>query len=82
MKDTKPHGLLSWVTGKDTFTPEKLGGDLASLKKKLQEKGYMEASVGDPVVEETVKRTVFLKKIRMKRITIPSRPASATLSAR
>ena len=71
MKETKPHGLLSWVTGKDTFTPEKLGGDLANLKKKLQEKGYMEASVGDPVVEETVKRTVFLKKIRMKRITIP-----------
>jgi outer membrane protein insertion porin family len=71
MKDTKPHGLLSWVTGKDTFTPEKLDGDLANLKKKLQEKGYMEASVGDPVIEETVKRTVFLKKIRMKRITIP-----------
>jgi outer membrane protein insertion porin family len=71
MKETKPHGLLSWVTGKDTFTPDKLNGDLEKLKKKLQEKGYMEAAVGDPVVDEMTKTTVFLKKRKMKRITIP-----------
>jgi outer membrane protein insertion porin family len=71
MKETKPHGLLSLVSGKDTFTPDKLNGDLENLKKKLQEKGYMEASVGDPVVDEITKTTVFLKKKKMKRITIP-----------
>jgi outer membrane protein insertion porin family len=71
MKETKPHGFLSWLTGKDTFTKDKLNGDLENLKKKLQAKGYMEASVGDPVVDETTKTTVFLKKMKMKRITIP-----------
>jgi outer membrane protein insertion porin family len=71
MKETKPHGLISWMTGKDTFTQDKLNGDLDKVKKKLQEKGYMEASVGDPVVDEITRRTIFLKKRKMKRITIP-----------
>lgn len=71
MKELKPHGFLSWLTGKDTFTPDKLNGDLANLKKKLQEKGYMEASIGDPLIDETTRTTVFLKKMKTKRITIP-----------
>ncbi|MDH7511479.1 MAG: outer membrane protein assembly factor BamA [Clostridiales bacterium] len=71
MKENKKHGLLSWITGKDTFKENKLSEDLASLKKKLQENGYMEASVGEPRIEETTKRTIFQKKQRMKKVIIP-----------
>jgi outer membrane protein insertion porin family len=71
MKDTKKHGFLSSLTSKDIFTQDKLSKDLASLKNKLQEKGYMEATVGEPIIEETTRTTVFLKKQKMKKITIP-----------
>lgn len=71
MKENRRHGLLSWITGKDTFKENKLSEDLASLKKKLQESGYMEASIGEPRIEETTRRTILLKKQKMKKIVIP-----------
>jgi len=71
MKENKRHGFLSWITGKDTFKENKLSEDLANLKKKLQESGYMEASIGEPRIEETARRTILLKKQKMKRIVIP-----------
>lgn len=73
MTQTKPHGLLSWIAGKDTFTEAKLAADLDKVKAALQAKGYLEAAVGEPVVEETVRTTMLLKKRRMKRIVIPVR---------
>ncbi len=73
MKKTKPHGFLSWITGRDTFTEAKLAEDLANVKAALQEKGYLEATVGQPAVEETVRTTMLLKKRTMKKIVIPVR---------
>lgn len=71
IKENKEHDLLSWIVGKDTFKANKLGGDLANLKKKLQEHGYMEAYVGEPRIEDTTKRSIFMKKQKMKVLVIP-----------
>jgi len=71
MKENKKHDFLTWIARKDIFKEDKLQENLASLKKKLQENGYMEASVGEPQLSDTTKRSVFLKKQRMKKIIIP-----------
>jgi outer membrane protein insertion porin family len=74
MKTNKRHDFISWISGKDNFNSEKLGEDLSGMKKKLQEKGYMEALVGEPRIEEFTRRTIFLKKRKMARIIIPVSP--------
>lgn len=71
MKENKKHGLLSWIGGKDAFKQNKLKEDLASIKKKLQENGYMEAIIGEPRIEDITKRSIFFRKQKMKRIIIP-----------
>lgn len=71
MKENKNHNVLSWIMGKDVFKMNKLEEDLANIKKKLQEHGYMEAVVGDPQIENITKRSIFFKKQKMKRIIIP-----------
>lgn len=71
MKENKKHNLISWILGKDTFKINKLDEDLASLKKKYKEQGYMEATIGEPRIEEITKRSIFFKKQQMKNIIIP-----------
>ncbi len=71
IKENRKHGIFSWVMGKDTFKKNKLSEDLANVKKKLQEKGYMEAVVGEPQIEDMTKRSIFFRKQKMKRIIIP-----------
>ena len=71
MKENKKHDLLTWIAGKDTFKEDKLNENLASIKKTLQDNGYMEASVGEPKISETTKRSIFLKRQRMKTIAVP-----------
>lgn len=71
VKENRKHGIMSWIMGKDTFKKNKLSEDLANIKKKLQEKGYMEAVVGEPQIEDMAKRSIFFRKQKMKRIVIP-----------
>jgi len=71
IKEHKAHGLISWVSGKDRFKPNKLSEDLESLKERFHENGFMEAVIGEPRIEDITKRTIFLKKQTMKRIVIP-----------
>ncbi len=71
MKDNKPHGFLSWIMGKDVFKQNKINDDLASLKKKYKEYGYMEATIGEPRIEEITKKSIFFRKQKMKKIIIP-----------
>lgn len=71
MKNNRKHGLLSWITGKDVFKQNKLEEDISLIKKKLQEYGYMEATVGEPRFEEVTKRTIFFKKQKMTKIIVP-----------
>jgi outer membrane protein insertion porin family len=74
ISENKEHSVLAWVTGKDSFKPNKLDEDLANLKTRLQEHGYMEASIGEPRIEDITKRTIFFKKQTMKKIVIPVDP--------
>jgi outer membrane protein insertion porin family len=71
MKENKPHGVLSWVMGKDVFKQNKINDDLAGLKKKYKEYGYMEATIGEPRIEDMTRRSIFFKKQKMKKVIIP-----------
>jgi outer membrane protein insertion porin family len=71
MKSNHPHGLVSWITGSDVYKENKLTEDLDKIKTKFQEHGYMEATVGQPQVEQITERTIFRKKQPMLRISIP-----------
>jgi outer membrane protein insertion porin family len=71
VKENKEHSILAWVMGKDSFRPNKLDEDLANIKRTLQENGYMEATIGEPRIEDMTKRTIFFKKQTMKKIVIP-----------
>jgi outer membrane protein insertion porin family len=71
MTENKKHGIISWIKRKDVFKPDKLDEDLAGIKHKLQEYGYLKATVGEPRIEEITKSSFFLKKQKMKKITIP-----------
>ncbi len=71
MKDNQPHSLFSWIAGKDVFKQNKIPEDVELIKKKFQENGYMEATVGEPRTEEIEKRTIFFKKQKMMRLVIP-----------
>jgi len=71
MTENKKHGIISWIKRKDVFKPDKLDDDLAGIKHKLQEHGYMKAAVGEPKIEEIKKSSIFLKKQKMKKIIIP-----------
>ena len=49
-----------------------MADDLAGLKKKFQENGYMEATVGEPKYDTTTVRTwPFFKAQPMTKIVIP-----------
>jgi outer membrane protein insertion porin family len=74
MKENRPHSLFNWVAGKDVYKQNKLEDDIALIKKKYQENGYMEAAVGQPKVEEIEKRTIFFKTQKMMRVIIPVTP--------
>jgi len=76
MKENKKHNLYSWLAGKDNFKEHLLPDDLVSLKEKFQEHGYMEAFIGEPIIEDIEKSNIFLKKRDMKRIIIPVTPGS------
>ena len=71
MKDNKPHNLLSWVGGKDVFKSNKLAEDVELIKKRFQEMGYMEATVGEPRTELVEKRSIFFRKQKMMRLVVP-----------
>ena len=71
MKDNKAHNVLSWIGGKDVFKQNKIPDDVDLIKKKFQENGYMEATVGEPRTETIEKRTIFFRKQKMMRLIIP-----------
>lgn len=74
MKENKKHGLISWISGKDSFKKNKLAEDANKIKEKLKEQGYMEATVGEPRIEEVTKRSIFFRKQKMVRIIVPVDP--------
>ncbi len=74
MKDNRPHSFFNWIAGKDVYKQNKIAADVDLIKKKYQELGYMEASVGEPRTEEYVRRSVMFKKQKMMRLVFPVTP--------
>ena len=74
MKQNRPHSLFNFIAGKDVFKQNKIEEDVDTVKKKYQELGYMEASVGQPRTEEFVRRSVLFKKQKMMRLVFPVNP--------
>jgi outer membrane protein insertion porin family len=74
MKENRPHSLFNWIAGKDVYKQNKVGEDVDTIKKKFQELGFMEASVGQPRTEEFVRRSVVFKKQKMMRLVFPVSP--------
>lgn len=74
MKFNKPHSLLTLIGGKDVYGKDKIKEDIESIRLKLHEKGYLEAKVGMPEVSIFEKTTVFGKRQKMTRISIPVEP--------
>jgi len=71
LSDNKEHNLINWVLGKDVYKLTKLQEELSEVKKKFQENGYMEATVGEPRTEEMTRQTVLFQTQKMMRIVIP-----------
>lgn len=43
--------MWSWISGAGTYKPEDLDADLEVIRRVLLERGYLDAGVGDPVLE-------------------------------
>jgi outer membrane protein insertion porin family len=74
MKENRPHNLFNWIAGKDVYKQNKIEENISSIKKKFQSNGYMEATVGDPRVEQIEKKNIFFKEQTMVRLVIPVDP--------
>ncbi len=74
MKDNRPHSFFNWIAGKDVYKQNKIEEAVGAIKKKYQELGYMEASVGQPRIEEYTRRSVIFKKQKMMRLVFPVTP--------
>lgn len=71
MKSNRPHALLTWITGKDVYKGNKVDEEAAQIKAKYQQFGYMEATVGEPRLEEITKSKIFGGKQKMMKIVFP-----------
>ena len=71
MKNNQTHSLLSTIMGKDVYNREKIEDDLEEIRLRLQQKGYLEAKVGNPESSWINKMTVFGKVQKMLILSIP-----------
>ncbi|MCP5048940.1 MAG: hypothetical protein GY940_17350, partial [bacterium] len=74
MKHNKPHSLLTLLGSKDVFNKDKVREDLEGIRNRLRQKGFIEATVGEPVTSMYRKRTALGKIQKMLRIEIPVTP--------
>jgi outer membrane protein insertion porin family len=72
MKENQQYNLFTVISGKSVYKQNKVADDMTGLKKKFQENGYMEATVGEPKYEQITRRTwPFFKSAPMTKLTIP-----------
>ncbi|MEI6614412.1 MAG: outer membrane protein assembly factor BamA [Chrysiogenales bacterium] len=71
MKNNQSHSLLSTVLGKDVFNREKINDDLEEVRLRFQQKGYLEAKVGNPELSWLNQKTVLGKVQKMLIVSIP-----------
>jgi outer membrane protein insertion porin family len=71
LKNNRTHGLLNTVSGKDTLKKEKLSEDVEEIKLRLQQKGYLEARVGQPAFRMIKQKHILGKMQNMLEMAIP-----------
>jgi outer membrane protein insertion porin family len=71
MKNNKAHSLVSAISSKDVFNREKINDDIEEVRLRLQQKGYLEAKVGDPEFSWITKKTILGKVQKMLVLSIP-----------
>ncbi|MBN2345698.1 MAG: outer membrane protein assembly factor BamA, partial [Candidatus Aminicenantes bacterium] len=71
MKNNQVHSILSAIAGKDVYNREKIGEDLEEVRLRLQQKGYLEAKVGNPEFSMVDRKTVLGRLQKMLRLSIP-----------
>jgi len=71
LENNKPHNLINVLGGKDIYHKETIKEDLEAVKLRLQEKGYLEAKVGNPSLSFFPKVSAFGKVQKMMRLEIP-----------
>lgn len=71
MKNNKKHGLWNSIIGKDVYNREKLPEDMDGLRLRLQQKGYLEAKVGEPSASMMWAKSFWGNIRRMMRISVP-----------
>ena len=74
MGDNRPHSFFNWMIGKDIYKQNTVRDDADRIRKRFQERGYMEATVGEPRTEEIERRRIFGGRQSMMRIVVPVDP--------
>ncbi len=71
LKNNQPHSLISTVLGKDVYNREKINEDLEEVRLRFQQKGYLEAKVGNPEFSWMDQKTVMGNVQKMLVLSIP-----------
>jgi outer membrane protein insertion porin family len=71
LKNNQTHSLLSIIMGKDVYNREKINDDLEEVRLRLQQKGYLEAKVGNAEFSWVTKKAIFGKIQKMLILSIP-----------
>ena len=71
LKNNQAHSLLSAVLSKDVHNLEKINDDLEELRLRLQQKGFLEAKVGNPELSWVTQKTILGQSQKMLLLTIP-----------
>ena len=71
LKNNQTHSLISAILGKDVYNREKINEDLEEVRLRFQQKGYLEAKVGNPEFSWIDQKTVMGKVQKMLILSIP-----------
>jgi len=71
LKNNKPHGLFSAISGKDVYDEKGIQEDLEKIRERMQQKGFLEAKIGTPEFSLFRRFNVLGRSRKMLRITIP-----------
>ncbi|MCS6770549.1 MAG: outer membrane protein assembly factor BamA [Kiritimatiellae bacterium] len=50
--------IFSWLTGAGTYKPDELDADLETVRRELRDRGFLDAKVGDPVLERVGEKKI------------------------
>lgn len=54
-------GFFSWITGSGTYDPETLDADIEGLRRVCQDRGLLDAQIGEPVITNVSGRSIDIE---------------------